>query len=102
MPINITPVNARGGAASGISVVLDDGQFVVISAPKGLVACGAIDAEVMDKANLAVAVSEGTIEHPLVTPDDLLNAKIMRITARAEELGVEIGMNGQEALEKLF
>jgi uncharacterized protein YunC (DUF1805 family) len=102
VPVNITAVKANGGAASGISVVWDDGQFVVISAPKGLVACGAIDVEVMDKADLAVAVSEGTIEHPLVTPDDLLKAEIMRITARARELGIEIGMSGEEALEKLF
>jgi uncharacterized protein YunC (DUF1805 family) len=74
---------------------------VVIVAPKGLVACGAIDIEVMEKFNFAVTVSEGTPEHPLVTPDDLLKAKVMKLTKRAEELGIKIGMTGKEALGKL-
>lgn len=64
-------------------------------------ACGAIDAEVLDKFNFAVTVSEGTVEQPLVTPDDLLKAKVMKLTKKAEKLGIKIGMSGKEALEKL-
>lgn len=101
MSINITGVETKGKPATGVSVVWDDGQFVFIVASKGLVACGAIDADVLDKFNFAVTVSEGTPEKPLITPDDLLEAKVMKLTKKAEELGIKLGMSGKEALEKL-
>ncbi|MHA1385092.1 MAG: DUF1805 domain-containing protein [Candidatus Helarchaeota archaeon] len=101
MPITITGVKSKGKHATGVSVVWDDGQFVFILVPRGIIACGAIDIEVMEKFNFAVTVSEGTPEKPLVTPDDLLQAKIMKITKKAEELGIKIGMTGAQALEKL-
>lgn len=101
MPITITGVESKGKPATGVSVVWDDGQFVFIVAPKGLVACGAIDVEVLDKFNFAVTVSEGTVEQPLITPDDLLKANVMKLTKKAEELGIKIGMSGKEALDKL-
>ena len=101
MSITITGMESKGKPATGVSVVWDEGQLVFIVAPKGLVACGAIDSEVLDKFNFAITVSEGTVERPLVTPDDLLKAKVMKLTKRAEELGIKIGMSGKQALEKL-
>ncbi|MHA1380029.1 MAG: DUF1805 domain-containing protein [Candidatus Helarchaeota archaeon] len=89
------------GGVLGVSCSWSEGQFVVILANRGMVACGAIDVEVMDKFDFAVAVSEGTTEHPLITPDDLLKAKIMKLTKKAKEFGIKIGMTGKEALEKL-
>lgn len=101
MSITITGIKTKGNPASGISVVWNDGQFVIIVTQNGMLTCGAIDVAVMNKFNFAVAISEGTPEHPLVTPDDLLKAKVMRITKKAEKLGIKIGMIGKEALEKL-
>ena len=101
MSVTITSVEAKGKPATGVSVVWEDGQFVFIVSSKGLVACGAIDADVLDKFDFAVTVSEGTVEEPLVTPDDLLKAKVMKLTKKAEKLGIKIGMSGKEALEKL-
>lgn len=37
----------------------------------------------------------------LVTPQDLLEAKISEVTKKAEELGIRPGMSGKEALQKL-
>ncbi|MFX1452211.1 MAG: DUF1805 domain-containing protein [Promethearchaeota archaeon] len=85
----------------GVSCSWPEGQLVFILSRRGIIACGAIDAEVLDKFNFAVTVSEGTVEKPLVTPDDLLKAKVMKLTKKAKELGIKIGMSGKEALEKL-
>ena len=49
------------------------------------------------KFNQALAIAEGTPDCPLVTPEDLLDAKIVRCTPRAEGMGVKIGMTGREA-----
>jgi len=101
MSIKITGVVSKGKPATGVSVVWDEGQLVFIVCPKGIIACGAISIAVMDKFNFAVTISEGTVEKPLVTPDDLLKAKVMKLTKKAEKLGIKIGMSGKEALEKL-
>ena len=54
------------------------------------------------KFNQALAIAEGTPECPLVTPEDLLAAKIARCTPRAEGMGIKIGMTGREAAELML
>ena len=49
-----------------------------------------------------MAIAEGTPECPLITPEDLLDAKIARCTPRAEGMGIEIGMTGREATELML
>ena len=82
MPISIEEVETKGACAQGLSVQWDDGQFVVIVRPKGVVGCAAIDVSVMEEFDMAVAVAHGTPENPLVVPDDLLAATISSVTAR--------------------
>ena len=40
--------------------------------------------------------------NPLVEPEDLLTAKIVACTPRAKQFGIEIGMTGQEAVERML
>jgi uncharacterized protein YunC (DUF1805 family) len=101
MSISITPVNGNKSAANGLSVTWDGGQFVMIIADKGLVACGIVDFEVALKFNFAIAIAHGSPEKPLVTAEDLLEAKVTEVTEKARELGVKPGMTGREALDKL-
>jgi uncharacterized protein YunC (DUF1805 family) len=101
MSINITSISAGTGAASGLSVGWDGGQFVIIAARKGLVACGIVDLAVAEKFGFAVAIARGTPEKPLVTPDDLLAAVVADVSTKAAEYGIRKGMSGREALGKL-
>ena len=39
---------------------------------------------------------------PLVDPEDLLEARIVRCTPRAESLGIQAGMSGREAVELML
>ena len=87
---------------TGVEISWDNGQCVLIVADKGLVACGAIDLKVMDEFDFAIAISKGTPEKPLVTTEDLLDAKISGTTTEAQNLGIIEGMSGREALEKLL
>ena len=99
MPISIEEVETKGACAQGLSVQWDDGQFVVIVLPKGVVGCAAIDVSVMEEFDMAVAVAHGTPENPLVVPDDLLAATISSVTRKAREMGIEEGMTGRKAVE---
>ncbi len=101
MPVNLTSVNSKDAAAMGLAVSWTDCQFVMIVADKGLVSCGVIDVEVMNRFGAAIAITRGTPEKPLVTADDLLAATVAEVTDKAAEYGVQPGMTGQEALDLL-
>ena len=99
MPISIEGVRTKGAPAQGLSVQWDDGQFVVIVAQKGVVGCAAIDVSVLEEFDMTVATAHGTPENPLVTADDLLEARISKLTKKAREMGIAEGMSGREALD---
>lgn len=99
--IRIAPVLSKQTPALGLEAGWSDSQFVMILTDKGLVACGVVDKEVIDRAGAAIAIARGTREHPLVTVDDLLRAKIVDMTSKAAAYGVELGMTGEQALAVL-
>lgn len=101
MPIQIHPLLHAGIAAESLEVSWEGGQFVLIVAPKGLVACGVIDPVVMSRFGAAIAIARGTPECPLITTADLLAARIAEVTTAAAERGIRVGMTGAEALEHL-
>ncbi len=101
MPIQVTPVLAKATPAMGLEVAWADSQFVMIVTDRGLVACGVIDKEVMNRAGAAIAIARGTREKPLKSVDELLAATIVDVTDRAAAYGIQPGMSGREALERL-
>jgi uncharacterized protein YunC (DUF1805 family) len=97
----VQSVPSKGATALGLTAAWEDSQFVVIITKKGMVACGVVDKNVMQNVGAAIAISRGTKEKPLVTIDDLLNAKIMDVTEKAADYGIKVGMSGKEALDIL-
>ncbi len=101
MAIKVEPLVSNNTPALGLAVSWEDGQFVMIVTKKGLVSCGIVDKPVMEEFGAAIAIAKGTPERPLKTADDLLSARIVDLTEKASLYGVNIGMTGEEALEKL-
>lgn len=101
MPVNVRSILAKYTPALGLEVAWSDSQFVLVVTDKGLVACWVVDKEVMERASAAIAIARGTREHPLVTVEDLMNAKIADVTSKAAAYGVQTGMSGCEALDTL-
>jgi len=101
MPIKTSPIETASARGEALEVSWEGGQFVLIVAAKGLVACGVIDPEVMNRFGAAIAIARGTPECPLVTADDLLAARIAEVTDAAAALGIEVGMTGAEAFNRL-
>jgi len=99
--VKTTPVAGKTFPAVGLEVSWTGSQFVMIIAEKGVVACGVIDRDVMERAGAAIAIARGTPEKQLVTVDDLLSAKIQDVTEKAAGYGVKTGMTGREALDIL-
>jgi uncharacterized protein YunC (DUF1805 family) len=92
----------QNGCAVGISNRWRNGQYCVILTEAGLVGCGIYDVKTAAEFGQAVAIARGTPQQPLVNPEDLLDAKIVDATLPARNLGIQIGMTGREAVERLL
>jgi uncharacterized protein YunC (DUF1805 family) len=90
------------GSAVGFSNRWQNGQYCSILTKAGIVGCGVYDVKTAAEFNQAIAIARGTPANPLVEPEDLLDAKIVDATPQAKSLGIQIGMTGREAVEKLL
>ena len=73
-----------------------------IQTAAGIVGCGIYALDVPAEFGQAIAIARGTPANPLSEPEDLLNAKIVGCTPKAESLGIHHGMTGREAVEKML
>ncbi|MEE2936484.1 MAG: DUF1805 domain-containing protein [Planctomycetota bacterium] len=90
------------GCANGLSHRWQNGQYCSIMTRAGIVGCGIYDLETAAEFGQAIAIAKGTPTHPLVEPEDLLDATIVGVTPQAKEIGIEVGMTGKEAVEKML
>lgn len=96
------PMQFENGIALGISNRWHQGQYCSILTRAGIVGCGIYDIETANRFGQAIAIARGTPEHPLVDPEDLLDARIVDATGPAREIGIEIGCAGRQAVEKML
>ena len=96
------PIQFENGCAVGISNRWRQGQYCTILTEAGLVGCGIYDVKTAAEFGQAVAIARGTPQKPLVNPEDLFDAKIVDATPQAKALGIQIGMTGREAVERLL
>jgi uncharacterized protein YunC (DUF1805 family) len=70
--------------------------LLTIRGAKGFLGCGYINTKACDKTKEACAVVTGVNTH-----EDMLTAKVKAVSSMAQDLGIEVGMTGQEALSML-
>ena len=108
MPENPLPlvenrvIETEFGRCVGHRAQWNGGQYCALITNRGIVGCGAYDVKCLEKAGQIVAISRGTLEAPLVHPEDLFDVRIMDLTSHASEAGIRIGMTGKEALRILL
>jgi uncharacterized protein YunC (DUF1805 family) len=97
-----TPLQFENGIATGFSHRWRGGQYCSILTEIGIVGCGIYDVNTAGEFGQAIAIAKGTPDHPLVTPEDLYEAKIVDMTPAAKACGITLGMTGREATECLL
>ncbi|MDD5688046.1 MAG: DUF1805 domain-containing protein [Elusimicrobia bacterium] len=83
--------------ATGIEIPFQNAVLVFVQADKGFVMCGYLNMETAEKLDDAACMVRG-----VKTVDDLLVAKVVALTSKAKDFGIELGMTGKEALENLI
>jgi len=107
MPEKLPRIDQRemqftGGTAIGMSQRWIGGQCCAIQTATGIVGCGIYDLHTPAEFGQAIAIARGTPANPLAEPEDLLDAKIVGCTPKAESFGIRPGMTGREAVEKML
>jgi uncharacterized protein YunC (DUF1805 family) len=103
LPIHETrKLTFENGTAIGVSNRWHGGQYCSILTEAGIVGCGIYDLEVAAEFGQAIAIAKGTPAKPLVEPEDLYEAKIVGVTTLAAGYGIEVGMTGRQAVERML
>lgn len=69
--------------------------LLLIKGAKGLLACGYLNIETFNKTGEVAAIVTGVRTH-----EDMLRAKVIAASNAAREMGIEIGMAGEDALKR--
>lgn len=95
--IVIKQVDINGKKVVGIEVKdLGNAPLIIVKADKGYVMCGYLNIEVAEKLGDAAAIVSG-----VKSVEEMLKKPVKSVTSKARELGVEPGMKGREALQKM-
>ncbi len=93
----IEQVKFENGCALGLCFKMQKYPLLVLSAEKGFLMCGYLDINAAEALGDTAAKVKGVQSF-----EDMLKAEVVEATPGARELGVEPGMTGREALEKMF
>jgi uncharacterized protein YunC (DUF1805 family) len=95
--IGVASVKAGEKTCLGVRVDLPDSPpLLLILGEKGFVMCGFLNVEAAEKVGAAAAMVSG-----VKTFEDVLNVEVKAVTSKARSLGVEAGMKGADALERM-
>jgi uncharacterized protein YunC (DUF1805 family) len=87
--------------ANGYTIPLGPFNLVAIATDKGMICCGAFDVLAMDKYSYPAARVRSATGSSISTTNDLMAGIVKDANDTATRLGINIGMSGKEALDKL-
>lgn len=93
----VEQIQLENGCALGLHFELQKYPLLVIRAEKGFLMCGYLNISAAETLGDMAAKVKGVGSF-----DDMLKAKVVEATQQAKDLGIEPGMTGKEALERMF
>ncbi|MCC4769786.1 DUF1805 domain-containing protein [Methanosarcina sp. DH2] len=93
----IEQIPLKNGCALGLRFEMQKYPLMTIRAEKGFLMCGYLNVSAAETLGDVAAKVKGVQSF-----EDMLKATVVEVTKFARELGIEIGMTGREALEKMF
>jgi len=104
MPVKTTTKNftVGGGLAEGARLEWESFSLLVLTAPKGFLACGIFDIDAVNSFGLACGIVESAPDNPIGTLDRMISRKVVKVNEKARSLGITEGESAASALEKMF
>ena len=93
----VEQIQLKNGCALGLYFEMQKYPLLVIRAEKGFLMCGYLNISAAETLGDMAAKVKGVSNF-----EDMLNAQVVEVTQLARNLGIEPGMSGKEALERMF
>jgi uncharacterized protein YunC (DUF1805 family) len=94
-------ITLKDGVARGFVIPLGPVNLVGAVAPRGIVGCGAIDVQALERFGYPAARVKPTGGDSIASIGDLLAGEVKEANPSAAKLGVTVGLSGRQALELL-
>lgn len=97
MEIHTKTFETPNGPVEGVQTKWEGFNILMVTGPKGFLACPAIDIDACEGYNVAAAIAESSPDNPIRTLDRFPNRKIRKANSQARSLGISEGMDVTEA-----
>ena len=99
MEIHTKTYQTPKGPVEGVQTKWPGFNILIVTGPKGFLACPAIDIDACAGYGVPSAIVKSTPDNPIGTLDRFPNRKITKVNEKAKELGIKEGMPVTEAFE---
>lgn len=97
MHINTMTYQTPNGPVEGVQTKWPGFNILLVTGPKGFLACPAIDVDACQRYSVAAAIVESTPDNPIGTLDRFPDRKITKVNANAKALGINKDMDVADA-----
>ncbi|MBN2315872.1 MAG: DUF1805 domain-containing protein [Sedimentisphaerales bacterium] len=97
MEVQTKTFETPNGLVEGVQTKWPGFNILLVTGPKGFLACPAIDVDACERYGAAAAIVESTPDNPIGTLDRFPNRKIIKANAKAQALGIKEGMGVTDA-----
>ena len=97
MQINTQTFQTPNGPVEGVQTKWPEFNILIVTGPKGLLACPVIDIEACQRYGIAAALVESTPDNPIGTLERFPSRCITKVNTKAAALGIKPGMNVSDA-----
>jgi len=87
------------GMVEGVQTKWAGFNILLVTGPKGFLACPAIDVEACQRYGVAAAIVESTPDNPIGTLERFPDRNVIKANAKAQALGIKAGMAVSDAFD---
>ena len=97
MEVHTKTYQTPTGLVEGVQAKWSGFNILLVTGPKGFLACPAIDVQACQGYGVAAAIVESTPDNPIGTLDRFPNRKVTKANEKAKDLGIKEGMDTTDA-----
>jgi len=101
MMVEVQPIHFSEGTAIAVTVRLPKTTLLAVTTDRGYIMCGALDVGLLNERLASREIIAGRAVG-VKTIQELLEAPLESVTTTAEQIGIQAGMIGRDAIRKML